>query len=409
MTGRLLYFIGAILLIGTIAAGIIAYSRGYRLNFRQKTLTLTGILSASSTPDGASIFIDGKLTSATNASITLPPGWYQIRIGKEGYQQWEKRVRIQGELVSRVEALLIPTNPSLRTLTVMGVSSPALSPNGTKVAYIIPKEEGSGSATLKPKTGVWVLDLRSGPLGTKSEPKQVFQPVVRYDWQNAHLYWSPDEKKVMAVFYKKEKRGEITTAAVQLSVDSTDTLPTAVTLTVSKLLSEWQANEREKQKLQIANLPFPIGDIFTKSILHLNFSPDETKMLYLATVSASLPQIITPPLIGSNPTSEVRTIEKEKFYIYDNKEDKNYFIAEQKSIPEAKNLAWHSDSKHIIMIEKDTIYIMDYDGTNKRTVYSGPFAGTIAFPKPGGEKLIILTSLTKPPQVLPNFYEIDLR
>lgn len=408
MTRRLLYSIGIILLIGAVATIIIVYSRGYRINLRQKTLTLTGILSASSTPDGASIFIDGKLTSATNTSITLPPGWYQVRIGKEGYQQWEKRVRVQGELVSRVEALLIPTNPSLRTLTVMGVSSPALSSSGTKVSYIIPKEEATSTAILKLKTGVWILDLHTGPLGGKIEPKPVFQPAVSYDWKNAKLSWSPDEKKMIIAFSKKERGKEIITTAIQINLDSTDARPVDVTLIASKLLSEWQANERERQKEQIDNFPPPVGDIFTNSASQFRFSPDETKILYLATASATFSQVITPPLIGSNPTSEVRTIEKEKFYIYDNKEDKNYFIAEQKSIPEAKNLAWHSDSKHIIMIEKDTISIIDYDGTNKRTVYTGPFENGIVYPWISTGKIVILTNLNKPSSPA-NLYEIDLR
>ena len=408
MTRRVLYSIGIVILIGAIAAVIITYSRGYRLDFRQKTLTTTGILSAFSTPDGASIFIDGKLVSATTASIILPPGWYQVRIGKEGYQPWEKQIRIQSEEVSRVEALLIPTNPSLRALTATGIYSPVLSSSSIKLAYIIPKEESTSSATLKPKTGIWILDLRNGPLGTKNEPKQIFRPTTTYDWQNAHLYWSPDEKKVMVTFSRKERGQETISAAFQLNADSTDSLPTNITLSASKLLSDWQINDQERQKIQIATLSSHITDILDNSVSSIHFSPDETKILYLATASATLSQIIFPPLIGSNPTSEIRTVMKGKFYIYDVKEDKNYLIAEQKVIPDARNLIWHSDSKHIIIIEKDTISIMDYDGTNKRSVYTGPFEETIVFPKPGEGKLLILTNLIKS-QTLPYLYEIDLR
>ncbi|MBM3283950.1 PEGA domain-containing protein [Candidatus Gottesmanbacteria bacterium] len=408
MTRRLIYTIGILFLIISLATGIIAYSRGYRLDFRQKKLTTTGILSASSTPDGASVFVDEKLVSATNASVTLLPGWYQVRISKEGYQPWEKSIRIQGELVSRIEALLIPANPSLRALSVTGIYSPIFSSNSSKLAYIIPKDESTPSALLKSKVGIWVLDLRSGPLGTKNEPKQIFRPAISYDWKNARLHWSWDEKKVVAIFSKMDRKREVVTSAFQFNIDSTDSFPTDITSSVINLLHEWQAYDTEKQKLQIANLPPAVGKILNHSVSDIRFSPDEAKIFYLASASASLAQIITPPLIGTNPTKEVRSIEKGKYYIYDIKEDKNYFITDQKAAPDSKNLVWYSDSKHILMIDKDTIYIIDYDGTNKRVVYTGPFEESFVFPKPQEHKLLILTNLTKL-QTLPNLYEIDLR
>ncbi|MCL5797856.1 MAG: hypothetical protein M1366_03590, partial [Patescibacteria group bacterium] len=62
----------------------------------------------------------------------------------------------------------------------------------------------------------------------------------------------------------------------------------------------------------------------------------------------------------------------------------------------------------IILIEKGSIYIVDYDGSNIRTVYTGPFEGDIVFPWASSDKLVILTNFYKP-QSIPNLYEIDLR
>ena len=103
-----------------------------------------------------------------------------------------------------------------------------------------------------------------------------------------------------------------------------------------------------------------------------------------------------------------RKIEKGKYYIYDKKEDKNFYITDNKSFPNPESLIWYSDSKHIIMIEKGTISIIDYDSTNKRVVYSGPFTDNIVYSWPPGGKLVTMMNLNNQ-KALSNLYEIDLR
>jgi len=407
MTKRLIYLLVVTFCLCIVAAFTIAFSRGYRFNFNQRTLATTGILSASSIPDGASIFIDGKLTAATNTSISLSPNWYQVKIGKEGYQSWEKKIKIQGEIVSRIEALLIPENPSLRALTVTGVRSPTLSPSGSRVAYIVPDDQqATSSGNLTTKTGVWILELRNLPLRGTEEPKQIYKPLSSINWTEASLVWSADEKQVILISKKTEGKKEKVINALALSVDNN--IPSEVTLTLPKILQDWEQEKKQKEEELIASFVLPTVKHISTSSSNLKFSPDETKILYLATTSATLKETIIPPLIGSNPTTEIRAITPGKFYIYDTKEDKNYFIADLKTVPSAELLVWHNDSKHIVMIDKDTIYIVDYDGTNKRPVYVGPFLNNLSFPWTSGGKLVILTNFNKP-QMLPNLYEIDLR
>lgn len=407
MLKRILFSILIILLIAGVAAGVISYGRGYRFNFDQKSLASTGILSVSSYPDRASIWIDGKLRSATNANLTLTPGWYQVKVTKEGYQSWEKNIRIQGEVVSQADALLIPINPSLRVLTATGVLSPTLSPSGAKVAYIIPPDEAASVASSPSKTGVWVVELRSGPLGGRSDPRQVYSSNITYDHTKAKLQWSPDEKQLILTLPKKEETRETVSTALLFSSELINTAATDITRSYQTVLSNWDDEIFEKEAVRITNLPTAIASHFISSATDIRFSPDETKILYLATQSAILAPIITPPLIGSNSTDEVRNITADKYYVYDTKEDKNYYIVD-KNTQDGQILHWYADSKHIVLVEDDTISIVDYDSTNKRGVYSGPFERQIVFPAPSTGKLVILTNLNKP-QGLPNLYEIDLR
>lgn len=407
---KLLYSISAFLFIITLTYLIVSYGKGYRFDLQKKSFTPTGILSLSSSPDGASVWINDKLTTATNASISLQPGWYTIRIGKSGYIPWEKSMRVQGEVVSRAEALLIRSNPSLRALSDTGVFLPSLSPSEGKIAYIVTDEQASLSAGLKPKSGVWIFDLRSGPLGGMSDPKQIYTTTAKTDWKNTQLIWSPDEKTILLLKKSVVKNKEVLLSALQLNTnpDSPNTTALDVSATTTKIQDEWNFQKKTLEKNLLASIATPAATFFNSSTASLLFSPNESKILYEATASSTIPPVITPALIGSNPTDENRTIVPKNYYVYDIKEDKNYIISSLEDLPSVEKMIWYTDSKHIILIGKDSLSIIDYDGTNKRTAYSGPFTDSFVFPSPNGGKIIILTSLNRP-EYLPNLYEVDLQ
>lgn len=407
MIKKIIYSIAIISICITLTVAVIAYGKGYRFNSGQKSISTTGILSANSSPDAASIWIDNKLNSATNGSISLPPGWYNLRIAKEGYQAWEKRIRIQGEIVTKVDALLIPNNPSLRALTGSGISSPVLSPSGTKIVYIVPIE-ASGSSNLKSKIGIWTFELKSGPLGGINEPRQVYKPTEKLDWTNSALLWSPDEKQIVLAIKNKDNKIAKVIYALQISLDNSSILPLLVTSNLESILSDWDLAKNQIQDQLIAPLPAKLSDFLKNAANNIQFSADNNKIFYLATSSASLLPIITPALIGSNPTQETRNIVSGKYYVYDIKEDKNFYITSQKKAKEFYSPLWYYDSKHLLMIENSSINIIDYDGTNQRIIYSGPFVDNIVYPWNSSGKIAILTNLNQP-KALPNLYEIDLR
>jgi len=420
MVKRILSIILAVLIIILLAGAVIAYSRGYRIDLDKKTLSTTGILSVASYPQQASIILDGKLTSVTNASLTLSPDWYDLRVSRDGYQNWEKRVRVQGEVVTQIDALLIPTNPSLRALTTSGILAPSLSGSGTQVAYIVPQDESIPATGSPPKTGVWIIELRSStlPLSGRSQPRQVFATRTAYDWPNSTLTWSPDERALMITFINpdrigvnpKDKNKPVNRALLISLVATSESIlsGTDVTATYKTILSQWSKDQKEENDVQIATLPPIVSNLLTNSASQIQFAPDDKKILYVATASATLAPVISPSLIGSNSTQESRTITSGAYYVYDRKEDKNFLITDGKTLASPTTIRWYSDAKHIILIEKDTINIIDYDGTNKRTVYAGPFEKTTLFSWPQGGKIVITTNLNNSKQ-LPNLYEVDLR
>jgi hypothetical protein len=135
------------------------------------------------------------------------------------------------------------------------------------------------------------------------------------------------------------------------------------------------------------------------------FSPDENKILYTASRSAELPIIISPRIPGANSTPEQRNIKKGNIYVYDIKEDRNYLLWDK---PLPPKFFWSPDSSHLFFVEDKKINFIEYDATNKTTVYAGPLSNDFVSPWPDGSGIVILTNLISQDSP-PNLYKLTLK
>jgi dipeptidyl aminopeptidase/acylaminoacyl peptidase len=415
----LLLFVTIVLIVGT-ASIIIAFGRGYRLDFKKNSVKTTGLISATSEPVGAQVYIDGKLKTATNNSFDLDPGWYKVTIRKESFISWEKTIRVQGEIVSRADAYLFPSNAGLSPLTTFGVTHPTLSPDNTKIAYIVPQ-----ASTNSEKSGLWVFELAESPLGRNRDPIHIDEASDGYNFDSASLTWSPDSTQLLV---------QAPLATNRLYQTNRTNSPSLIsTAETNQLISDWHVEHDQKISQQLASFKQPIIEIATSSARIIAFSPDESKILYEATAAATIPQIIKPALIGTNPTTEERSIKPGTIYVYDAKEDRNYFLLKSSELPNisptpSKKLSrftptptsaprslstvpllWFPTSRHIMVVYPEKIDIMEYDRTNWITIYSGPFDASFVTPWPNGSRIVILTSLNAKAATIPNLYTVNLK
>lgn len=385
---------GTVLLILTVSFAIISYGRGYRLDVTKKSVRPTGLMVAASEPTGAQVFIDGKIAGATNSTLNLSPGWYQVRILKEGYQPWEKRLRVQGEVVSKADAFLLPANPSLSAITMNGAAQPLLSPDGGKLAYLVP----NGTDELEDKAGVWTLDLVDKPLGLNRDAKQIVKAnALGIPIAKAMLQWSPDSKQILVTAASGRPAylldSDKLNIGPQLAPDS------------QAITKKWKIAESTKEKEKLSTLNPDLVGTMSRAGRVINFSPDETKILYEATASATIPTMIKPALIGTNPTEEDRNLKPGSTYIYDIKEDRNYIIKDIN----VSSSHWLPTSRHLLLVAKEKIEVLEFDGTNRRIVYAGPFWDSFAVPWTSPTKIVILTSLNPAAGSLANLYTVNLR
>lgn len=390
---RALLFSAVSLAILVVSYLLIQLAKGYRPDFSRRTLKPTGLLVATSIPDGAQVFVDGKLKSATNNTISLAPGEYDVEIKKDGFSTWKKHLQIEKELVVKTEAYLFPLVPDLKALTFTGALNPVLSPDGTKVVYAV---EG---AEIE-KNGLWILDLPDLPFGRIREPRQIVRSAPRgRNFAKADYLWSPDSKKILVSLGKENfllDQGSLTPATALIDVSEN--------LHIINRQWEDERSKREEQKLK--KLPEELVEIIKNTTTDINFSPDETKILYTATGSATLKDELIPPVPAASTQEQERKLEPGQIYIYDIKEDRNFRIAEERK---DFKVLWFPTSKHFLLVEPGKVQIIEYDAANLVTVYSGPFDDLYAFPWPNGNKILVLTLLSGEEDTLPNLYAVSLR
>lgn len=405
---RILIALLAFIVITATTVFAIKFAKGYRPSIKTKALQGTGLLAANSYPRGASVFINDKLTTATDDTLNLPPDDYKVRVQKDGYIPWEKILQVEAELVTQTNTRLFPSVPTLTPVTFSGAINPLPAPDGQKIVFAVQ------NATADSKNGLYVLDLTDRPFGLNSDARQITRTSSKYDLINAKLTWSPDSNQILALI----NAGEVDETNVLLDQSRFNDIAELndVTARLPLIFSEWQEIIEKKDHEKIGELPELMQQVASTSAAFA-FAPEPEKLLYVPGEEMTLPEELIPPLPASSTQSQQRQIKPGNIYVYDLEEDKNFWIA---SAPEPtlafKTIQWYPDSRHLIMVEDNLpdgkagkVIIAEYDGTNRHTVYAGPFIGEFAYPWSNGSSLLILASLNGGSSLPPNLYSINLK
>lgn len=374
-------------------------AKGYRYQPDTRTFSGTGIISVSSIPDQASVYLDGHLTTATDDNITsLPPQTYKVRIVKEGYIPWEKNIEVRQGLVSEIKATLFRSIPTIYPITYSGVDYALLSPDNLKLMYIIPNGlEGGAVAERKSGIWVWVMASQGGlGLGGGEVQRQLVQSNG-IDYSKANYRWSPDSSQIFVDLPERK---------LLLDINRLNDTPRDITANYQATLKSWDATESQNRLTKLEQITDMNLRKTASSSALLKWSGDETKVLY--TDSAG------------------------NFKLNDLSLNKNY------DLPKASSYKFLPDSKHLVMVEyeiqktekskevkepqtatnpvsiKDMfaqtrISIIEIDGTNKAEIYYGVVEPRIVVPWPDGSRLVVISSLPTQTASEPNLYGINLK
>jgi len=109
MTLRLRRFIYStfIAIFFLVSPPLVFYTAGYRYDFKHNRVIETGSLVVKSYPAGAEIYLDDELYREKTPTIinTIIPGTMNLRVEKEGYHVWERKIQIEPRVTTFVETV----------------------------------------------------------------------------------------------------------------------------------------------------------------------------------------------------------------------------------------------------------------------------------------------------------------
>lgn len=105
---------------------ILSFALGYKLDTRTFRFTKTGLISLKTQPQGAEIYLDGRLLNEKTpyTIIELLPGKYNIRLELKGHYPWIGEVTVRaGKVIRQEKIILFPLRPDIKQLNKERVSS----------------------------------------------------------------------------------------------------------------------------------------------------------------------------------------------------------------------------------------------------------------------------------------------
>lgn len=101
---------------------VVLYTAGYRYHADSHKIVQTGVISVSSIPRGADVYVDGVLAQERTPSVigNVMPGTHKIRVEKADYSSWEKTLDVYSKQTTFAREVVLflqdahePVDPSL--------------------------------------------------------------------------------------------------------------------------------------------------------------------------------------------------------------------------------------------------------------------------------------------------------
>jgi len=243
------FFVAAFLIA---APAVVLYTAGYRYHFSSGNIVQTGILSLTSIPKGATVFVDQEKQNAHTPSVidNTIPGTHVIRLEKEGYSTWEKTLMVESRKSTFVsDAVLFLNEKELVDAEIL--HTPAVDPLSGMIAELKQTPAGLELWIKMPSSSQSNLLLRLSPT-----------EIVQ-----SELSWSPLGRFLLL---KTTTNGVLTSRLMDTQSKDQFTLPARSTLMFDVenpvrgfLIHETAVSEVNFLTQEITPFPFPAQAIRT--------------------------------------------------------------------------------------------------------------------------------------------------
>jgi hypothetical protein len=178
---RILPWIFAIVFIAA-APALVFYTAGYRWNPKKDKIERNGTLIIDSVPAGAHVFLNGRsMEDVTPVTLqNVAPGNYLVRVERDGYYPWQKRLDVYPEFVTFANTIRLWRVASPAVFIPQPATAIQSSPNENFIAALVTT---SSSTDLI----VW----------TSSGEEQLRASLGSFDATGSSIRWSSNSRGLL--------------------------------------------------------------------------------------------------------------------------------------------------------------------------------------------------------------------
>lgn len=390
---RTVYVFFIIIFLITVPLTIL-YTQGYRYNFKRGKVQKTGIFIVSSIPKKADIYLNGKIVvgDQTPSRIEkLLPADYEIKLAKDGYHDWTKKLQISENSTTFAEDVILWKNNLPIQISEYQIVDWLTSPDNKRTVFITNNRK------------IVSLDLNNQESHNLYQVGQYANPQI--------LEWSNTDKKVLIktsnkyliidterYYIKPIEISDSNYKSVKWDLNNDNFLYALNTggiwkidlftgskkIIFDKEVSDFIINNNilyyfykdivYKQKLYENKNPEIIDGIKCQNCHFINY--DFSKLILMDKTTQEL-FILDPELKNKTIKKEAKNISwlsKNTFLFYNNWEIWIYEL--DKKEPELitrigagiTEALWHPEGRHIIFTSEDKIKIIELDNRELRNM-----------------------------------------
>lgn len=209
-TTKRIMFYSAVAVFLALSYIISLYAQGYRYNFTERRFVRTGAIYLKANTD-ADVFLDNKLVGSTtfigNSYLinNLLPGVYEVKLSKNNFFQWQKKILVEEGLVNEFSRILL------------------LSKNNEEAEHLKKELAEIMKSVAIPETAVkerFFIKNKTLFKNLEPKPEKIADNVLGFSLsggENKLLWWGANELWIMWLSdadyqpYKKENERELIT------------------------------------------------------------------------------------------------------------------------------------------------------------------------------------------------------
>ena len=411
-TRRILY-IFFILLFCILTPLISFYASGYKLSSGLK-IQKTGILIVDTEPEGAKIFLNEKIQRkfinkilknndkylSTPVKIkNLAPGEYDVKISKQGYWDWQKKLIIKSGESTYIEDITLfkqdsPivlirgkykyqnisynkeyiisfTNNQYGIINLNNNTTKIFSINAsTSLAQIFNNSKIQWSVDNKKiLINNIILDAKTGKIENNLK-KEIGDNIKNIKWaddNNSILYL---DKNNLNKYNLASKRSEV--IIKNAAINDFYYFNGAIYIIKRNHLSVnlIKINPKEKKGNNILNLPFSDYSFLARDNNYLNIYDEAHEILYIINPNSSFnplrETLSNIKLINWINNEKLLYANKHEIWIYDLNSRKNTLLT--RISQEIKGIIWHPSNNYAIYNTPNSIYSIELDNREKYNI-----------------------------------------